>query len=347
MDNMNISQTISVGNRKIGRDYSPYIVAEMACAHEGSPDLAYELVDIAADAKSDAIQFQIVSVKDVVAPYHHIYEAGLKLEISHRDWKEIISYAKSRGLDVWVNAFDLSSLRFADMPEVDVIKLHSADLSNPGMLELAASIGKPMSLSTGGSTIDEIGHAVTYLRSAGVNDLLLMHGYQAFPTKVNESYIGFINTLSTLFTCPVGYQDHTEGGTDMAFILPITAVSLGAALLEKHITIDRSLKHTDYESALNPDEFRRFVELTREMDSAIGNGNVVPLSDDMIKYRHSFKKSIVASRFIKKGEILSKDMLCFLRADVGYAPTEIDNIIGSQCMMEIAQFTTLKVEHFK
>jgi sialic acid synthase SpsE len=345
MDNMNISKTISVGKRKIGPGYSPYIVAEMACAHEGSFDLACKLVDIAADAKSDAIQLQIVSVKDVVAPYHHIYEAGLKLEISHQDWKEVISHAKLRDLDVWVNAFDLRSLKFSDMHEVDVIKLHSADLSNPGMLELAASIGKPISLATGASTIDEIGHAVTYLRSAGVNDLILMHGYQAFPTKVNESYIGFINTLSTLFTCPVGYQDHTAGGTDMALILPITAISLGAALLEKHITIDRSLKYTDYESALNPDEFKRFVELTREMDSAIGSGNVVSLSDDMIKYRHSFKKSIVASRFIKKGEILSKDMLCFLRADIGYPPTEIEKLIGHRCECDIEEFTTLTNEH--
>jgi sialic acid synthase SpsE len=347
MDNMNISKMISVGKRKIGPGYSPYIVAEMACAHEGSFDLACKLVDIAADAKSDAIQLQIVSVKEVVAPYHHIYEAGLKLEISHQDWKEVISHAKLRNLDVWVNAFDLSSLKFSDMPEVDVIKLHSADLSNPGMLELAASIGKPISLSTGGSTIDEISHAVTFLRAAGVSDLLLMHGYQAFPTKVNESNIGFINTLSTLFNCPVGYQDHTEGGTDMSIILPIAAVTLGAALLEKHITIDRALKHTDYESALNPDEFRRFVEQTRVMNSAIGKGNIVPLSDDIIKYRHSFKKSIVASRFIRKGEILTKDMLCFLRADVGYPPTEIEKLIGNRCECNIEKFTTLTNEHIR
>ena len=346
MDDMKYSQTINIGNKKIGLESSPYIVAEMACSHEGKAEFAHKLVDIAADAQADAIQLQIVSVKDVVAPYHHIYKAGLKLEISKEEWKDIILHAKERNLDVWVNAFDIQSLIFSDMPEVDVVKLHSADLSNPGMLELAANTGKPMSLSTGGSTIDEISRAVTLLRNAGVQELLLMHGYQAFPTKVSDSHIGFLKTLSKLFMCPVGYQDHTEGGTDLSFILPITASCLGAVLLEKHITIDRALKHTDYESALNPDEFKRFVALTREMNGAIGNGELVPLSDDMIKYRRSFKKSIVASRRIKKGETISEDMLCFLRADVGYPPTEINEIVGNQCACDIEQFATLKKEYF-
>ena len=344
---MKYSKTINVGDKKIGAEQSPYIVAEMACAHEGKAELAHKLVDIAADAKSDAIQLQIVSVKDVVAPYHHIYDVGIKLEISKEEWKSIILHAKDRDLDVWVNAFDINSLRFADMPEVDVVKLHSADLSNPGMLELAANMDKPMSLSTGGSTIDEISHAVSFLRNAGVQELLLMHGYQAYPTKTSESYIGFIKTLSKLFRCPVGYQDHTEGGTDLSFILPITAASLGAVLLEKHITIDRSLKGVDHESALNPDEFKRFVELTREMHSALGYGELVPLSEDMIKYRHSFKKSIVASCPIKKGELINKEMVSFLRADVGYPPTEIHKVVGNQAACDIEQFATLKQEHFK
>ena len=344
---MKYSQTINIGVKKIGKSHPPYIVAEMACAHEGKVGPAYELVDVAADAKADAIQLQIVSVKEVCAPYHHIYDAALKLEISKDDWKSVILHAKERGLDVWVNAFDKGSLRFSNMPEVDVIKLHSADLSNPGMLELAAKIGKPLSLSTGGSTIDEISKAVTLLRSSGVNELLLMHGYQAYPTKVNESYIGYIKTLNKLFQCPIGYQDHTEGGTDLSFILPITALSLGAVLLEKHITINRSLKQTDYESALNPDEFKRFVNLTREMESAIGNGELIPLSQDMVNYRRSFKKSIVAACPIKKGDIIGEEMLCFLRADDGYPPTDINAIVGRQCSVDIAQFTTLKDEFFK
>ncbi len=342
---MRNSPCITVGHHKIGDFCQPYILAEMACSHEGKPEFAHRLVDIAADANVNGIQVQILSVKNVVAPYHRVYELGLKLEIPKRDWLEIIEHAKERGLQVWVNVFDESGVEFARDPQVDAIKIHSSDLSNLDMLEKVSSIGKPVSLSTGGSTLDEIAQAVFYLKDNGVNNLILMHGYQAYPTKINESNINYLKTLNRIFNCPVGYQDHTVGGSEFSFILPLTAFALGAVLLEKHITSDRSLKHTDYESALNPDELKRFVELANEMNDALDSGDLKPFSEDVINYRRNFKKSIVAARNIMKGEVFSKDMLIYLRADEGFPPSDMNKVVGRKSLQDLEKYTTLKQEH--
>ena len=336
---------IKIGHSNIGEYCNPYIVAEMACAHEGKPEIANQLVDIAADAKVDAVQIQIFSAKNTLAPYHPIYDLGTKLEIPQSAWLKVIEHAKERGLHVFANIFDTSSLEIAKDKRVDAIKIHSSDLSNFDLLNLVSEIDKPVSLSTGGSTLDEIAQAVFYLRDKGIKNLVLMHGYQAYPTKINESRINYIKTLKKIFNCPVGYQDHTVGGSELSFIMPIAAFALGASLLEKHITIDRTLKHTDYESALNPDELKRFVEVVQKMANAIDDGSVKPFSEDELKYRRNFKKSIVAARIIKKGEFFNRDMLTFLRADVGLPPSDINKIIGCKSRQKLKKYTTIKPEY--
>ena len=344
---MNHSSSITIDRYIIGDSFPPYIVAEMACAHDGSPELAHRLVDSSADAGVDAIQLQILSIKNCIAPYHPIYELGLKLEISTTDWLEIIEHAHGRGLQIWANIFDESALDVAQDNRVDAIKLHSTDLSNLDLLKRISEIGKPVSLSTGGSTLDEISQAVFLLRERGVHDFILMHGFQAYPTQVSDSRIHFISTLKRLFNCPVGYQDHTIGGSELSFILPIAALVSGAVLLEKHITIDRSLKQTDYESALNPDELKRFVDLVHQIAGALDSGEIKPFSEDELKYRQNFKKSIVAARTIKKGELFSRDKLVFLRAGLGLPPSDIDKVVGCKSAMDIKKYATIQREHLE
>ncbi len=230
------------------------IIAEMACAHEDNPDSAYRLVEIGSEAKQDAIQLQIFSVNNLVSPLTSNYGESKKLEISFLDWSGIIKSVQKSNIQVWANVFDESALEFALSESVDVIKLHSSDLSNPRMLDAVGDAGKPISIDIGGSTMDEIAQAISRLSKRGVNEIELIHGYQGYPMKIADARLGKIRSIKQLFGYPVGYQDHTDGGSDLAYILPIVAIGAGAQHIEKHITDDRTRIGIDYEAALDPEE---------------------------------------------------------------------------------------------
>jgi len=327
-----------VGDHAIGDGRPMYIIAEMACAHEGRLDLAHRLVNIAAEARVDAVQLQLFSVESLVSPYHPNYAGASRLEIPLTEWPGIIAHAKQCGLHVWANVFDEDALALAMNEDVDA---HSSDLSNPRMLDAVGGAGKPVSLAVGGSTLDEICHAVFRLRERGTTDLILMHGYQGYPTAPKNSRLGFVATLRRLFNCPVGYQDHTDGASELAVILPLVAIGMGACVLEKHYTDNRVRRGTDYEAALDPQDLARFVQLVRDTNAAVGDGAVQPMSPAELKYRRTMKKTIVAARPITKGETFAEDMLAFMRVGPGLMPSEVTKIIGRQSRHDIPQFATI------
>jgi len=319
-----------------------YVIAEMACAHDGNPDLAYKLIDIAATAHPDAIQLQIFSVDRLVSPLLPSFNASKKLEIPLNEWPNIISHSKQQGLQVWANIFDEDTLEIAAGQDVDGLKLHSSDLSNHRMLDAVGSAGKPVNLAVGGSTLDEIAQAVFRLRERGTKELILMHGYQGYPTHLSDARLGFIKTLMRLFGCPVGYQDHTDGSSELAIFLPLVAIGAGACVLEKHFTDDRFRKGTDYESALGPEDFTRFVRLVRATDITIGEESIRPMSEAEFKYRHTMKKTIVAACPIRKGEKITDDMLAFMRAEPGLTPWDTESLIGKLAAKDILIFATIR-----
>ena len=332
---------IRIGDHKIGAGYATYVIAEMACAHEGRPDMAYRLVDIAAESKADAVQLQLFSANSIVTPSHPSYDVAKRLEIPRDEWPSILAHAKQAGLHVWANVFDEEALAIAMSEGADALKLHSTDLSNPRMLDAVGSTGKLVSLAVGGSTLDEISQAVWHLRERGTTDLILMHGYQGYPTIPQDARLGFIETLRRLFDCPIGYQDHTDGSSDLALFLPLVAIGAGACVLEKHYTDNRARKGTDYEAALDPEDLTRFVAMVRDVDAAIGDGAVRPLSPAEIKYRHTFKRTIVAACSIKKGDEFTGDMLAFMRGEPGLLPSEADRIIGRRSRRDIPQYANI------
>jgi sialic acid synthase SpsE len=318
-----------------------FIIAEMACAHEGNPDLAHHLVEIAAEANPDAVQLQIFSVERLISPLASNFEMGKKLEISLSDWSSIINTAKQKKIDIWANVFDEDGLEFALSEGVDAIKLHSSDLSNPRMLDAAGISGKLISIAVGGSTIDEISQALSHLNRRGAKEILLMHGYQGYPTELTDARLGYIKTLEKLFGYPVGYQDHTDGGSEMALLLPLVAIGAGAKAVEKHYTDDRSRKGIDYEAALDPKDLQKFVAMVRSIDPAIGDGTLQRMSEAEQKYRHTMKKKLVAGRDLQKGEIINDEDILFLRADSGLTTGEYQNIVGQYCLTDIQQYSPI------
>jgi sialic acid synthase SpsE len=329
----------------IDKNTRPFILGEVACSHDGSIDRVIKIINSVADGGMDGIQFQLFSTDLLLAPYHPFYKKVKQLEIKLNDWPLLIELAQNRGLKVFANVLETSGMDIAISSNVDAIKVHSADISNPEMLKSVTDSHLPIILSTGGSTVEEIRVAVEELKLLGADNLLLMHGFQAYPTDITESHLEFIGTLGSMFGVPVGYQDHIAAESEMSRIVPLLAMAKGAVLLEKHVTDDRGRKGTDHESALSPTEISDFVKRIEQGWRSFGDSTIRPLSDKENQYRRNFKKTIVSTREIMVGEKITKDMICFLRADQGYSPTSFKEIIGKRCIKSMNKFDTFKSYH--
>lgn len=335
------NSNVIIPSRSFFERGTTYIVAEMACAHDGEIERAKRIIDAAALSEADAIQFQIFTIRNLISPLSPNLEQARKLEIPSGAWPSLFSHARSLNLDVWVTVFDEASLTIACECGADVIKIHSSDLSNPDLLEQAAHSGRPLALAVGGSLPEEIERSVGFLRESGAREILLMHGFQAYPTKPQDSHLRFIQTLKNTYGCPIGYQDHTDGGSALAATLPLAAIGFGAVVLEKHLTDDRARKGTDYESSLGPVEFTHFVELVKIIDAAVGDGLVRPLSIAELEYRKRMKKSALVNCLVKKGEIITHEKLVYMRSGAGVSPWDAQSIIGSIAARDLGAYTPL------
>ena len=310
---------------------SVHIIAEMACSHEGDAGLARKIIDAAGAAGADSIQFQIWNLERMVVPHHPDYPMLQKLEMSPAVWAELAAYVRERHPQMQIIAcvYEVSSVDLGERLNVDAYKIHSADLSNPYLIEYVAATHKRIDLSVGASTVVEIQTAIDWIRTAGNESLWLMYGYQGFPTPTNAIHLDYMKKLKDLFELPVGYQDHSAGGSDAAFWLPAAAVGMGIDILEKHITHDRSFKGIDHEAALNPNEFGRFVEMVRELEVARGSATPRPFSTEEEKYRKYSKKSLVAARDLSENHVITIEDLRYMRGDkLGLPPDQAPSVVG-------------------
>jgi N,N'-diacetyllegionaminate synthase len=320
------------------------IIAEMSCSHEGDLDLARKIIDAAANAKADAIQLQIWSLTHMMSPQRKEYELLKKIEFNQEQWKDLVLYSKKKypNLKIYVCVYEHSSIDFIDALNIDGYKLNSSDLSNPLVLDKVAKKKKPINLSVGASTVLEIKNAIKRIKKISSSKITLMYGHQSFPTKPENVHMSYMSKLANQFKLPIGYQDHCDADHESGFWLPAASLGMNISILEKHITHDRSKKGIDHESALNPLEFTKFVEMVRCIEKAKGISTVRPFSDEELKYREFQKKSIVAVRDLKKGCILTHDDITFMRAEtLGLAPDKIKIVIGKKLLKELKAFETI------
>jgi len=322
----------------------PFLMAEIACSHDGDPERVRLMIDAVADSEADGIQFQIFKTENLLVPNHKFYNLVEGLEIPYSEWGLLIRYAISKSLTVSVNILDESGLRTAVDAGAHAIKLHSADLSNPRVFKIVSEEKLPLIISTGGSTINEIQKAVKVAKTSGIQNILLMHGFQAFPTEVVDNHLNYIETLSKNFDFPLGFQDHMDGSGDLATIVPLMALAKGYCFIEKHITDDRLRKGTDFESSLGPANFVTFAKNLRQGWLALGESERGEFSEAELKYRATFKKSIIAIRDIKKGEEIKDCMYQFMRGDLGLPPTEVASILGRRAKETIKKYESITLE---
>jgi len=337
---------IKIKEKVIGETYPTFLIAEMACAHQGDVKQACELVDVAARAKADAIQIQVYKKEIYMNPLYESYDLITRLELSQNEWLKVINKIKKNNILFFAAGYDVESIKFLIENGVDAFKIHSADTSNPEVLKEVVKSRKPIFLSCGASRVEEIKKVIDFLRKNGTDNAILMHGYQGFPTKIEDNHLNYIKTFRRLFGLNVGYYDHVDGGSILAKIIPILAIGYGAQVIEKHFILSREDKGIDYESSLDKENFIEFCSLLRECEKAIGTKEVRSLTEGELNYRAYAKKSIVACVEIPKETKITRDKVMFVRSDPGIPPDKFQEIEGKTAKKDIKQYHNITYDDF-
>lgn len=322
---MSLKNEITVKGRRIADDEPVYIIAEMACAHQGDVAQAMALIDAAKDAQADCVQLEIFRPAANTAPTSDLYPILEGLNFTDDEWRQVMDHARASGLAVSIFAYDEPSLELALDLKPDMLKLNSSELANPHMIIGCAESGLPFTIGTGASTQAEVRRAVDLSLAHGGDRMILMHGVQNFPTPVEAANVRRIQKLKDTFGGLVIFADHTDAATDLSLYIDLAAIAMGAALIEKHIVLDRSKEGVDWQAALEPDELKAYVSAMRQGWQALGPYDEQPFSEGDLKYRRFQKKSLVAARDLDAGHVLGADDVMFLRVQgeqEGIAPID-------------------------
>ena len=315
------------------------IIAEAGVNHNGDINLAKQLIDKAGEAGVDYVKFQMFKADKVVsknaskADYQKQTtgnnESQLdmvkRLEISIDEYRELNEYCSDKDVDIFATAFDLDSIDTMNKYKPEVIKIPSGEITNLPYLEKLCNIDyKPwIYLSTGMCTLSEIETAIGVLHSNGQNKITVLHCNTEYPTPMVDVNLRAMQTIGTAFDVEVGYSDHTLG-----IEVPIAAVALGARVIEKHFTLDRSMEGPDHKASLEPDELKQMVSSIRNIEKALGSTIKQPTKSEL-KNKDIARKSIVADSNIKKGDILTVDNITVKRPGTGISPMLWYDVIGT------------------
>jgi N,N'-diacetyllegionaminate synthase len=313
-----------------------FIIAEAGINHNGNIEIAKKLVDVASEAGADAVKFQSFKAEKLVsrnakkAEYQKNTtdksESPLdmlkKLELDFKNHKELINYCGEKNIIFLSSPFDLESIDLLNRLGVEIFKVPSGEINNLPYLRKLGKLKKKVILSTGMSTLDEIKDALDILRENGTTDIIVLHCNTEYPTRVEDVNLRAMETIRKTFNVEVGYSDHTLG-----IEVPIAAVAMGAAVIEKHFTLSRNMEGPDHKASLEPHELREMVRVIRNIERALGDGIKKP-SNSELKNVNIVRKSIVAKRYIKKGEVLTEENLTVKRPGDGISPMKWDEVIG-------------------
>jgi len=323
----------SIGDRTISDSSDAFIIAEIGNNHNGSVELAKELVDLAYDSGADCVKFQM---RDVASLYQsggkqdassdlgsqYVMDLLARFQLSNESLLDVFDYCKTKGLTPLCTPWDAKSLEVLEQYGMEFYKVASADLTNHPFLELLINTGKPLICSTGMSTELEIKQTIQFLRKNGAT-FVLLHCNSTYPTPYKDVRLAYLKQLKKLSGGFVGYSGHERG-----ISVPIAAVALGAKIIEKHFTVDRSMEGSDHKVSLLPGEFRQMVTDIRAVEQSIGQGQGRDLTQGEMLNRESLAKSIVASQSIKKGTIITRKMLDIKSPGQGLQPNYINDLMG-------------------
>lgn len=341
-----------IKNREIGGDSPAYIIAEMSGNHAGNIERAKEIIRVAKDAGADCIKIQTYTPDTITIDcdneYFHINNGTWEGENLYQlygkaytpwEWqKELKEEADKVGIDFFSTPFDKSAVDFLESLDVEFYKIASFELVDIPLIKYVASKGKPIIMSTGMSTLAEIEDAVQTVRDEGNNQIALLRCASAYPAITDEMNLLTMKNMGETFGVPVGLSDHSMGS-----IGAVTAVALGAKIIEKHFCLSREIENPDSSFSMNPEEFRQMVQDIRQAEKAIGVVKYGPSKQEESSI--IFRKSIFCVKDIKKGDVLTPENIRVIRPGFGLMPRYYEDILGQVALCDLKRGTPIQMSH--
>lgn len=340
---------MKIGQREIGKGQPVYIIAEMSANHAGDIENAKKIIREAKRAGADCVKIQTYTADtltiDCDNEYFQISKGTWNGENLYRlyqkaytpwEWqKELMEEAKKEGLDFFSTPFDKSSVDFLEEIGVEFYKIASFEIVDLPLLKYVASKGKPMIMSTGMSTLGDIEAAVNTVRSQGNDQLALLRCASAYPAITDEMNLKTMQNMGEIFQVPVGLSDHSMGSVGA-----VTAVALGASIIEKHFCLDRTLENPDSSFSMNPEEFSQMVRDVRQAQKAIGKVSYGPTRQE--ESNVVFRRSIFCVKDIQAGEPLTEENIRIIRPGYGLEPKFYEEILGQVALRDIKRGMPIK-----
>lgn len=334
------------------------VIAEAGVNHNGSEELAHQMIEVAARAGADAVKFQTFQAEKLVtaAAQKAAYQARQTgsgsqmemlraLELSEKAYGRLADHCGELGIEFMSTPFDIESARFLVSLGMKRLKIPSGELTNHPLVAALAELGPPLIMSTGMATLDEVRESVAVVRSARekagsaeVADdwLTLLHCTSNYPARLEEVNLRAMTTLARELELPVGYSDHTEGT-----LVPSLACALGATVIEKHFTLDRSMPGPDHKASLMPDELSVMVRDVRATEVALGSAEKAPSAAEL-EVRAVARRSVTLARAVREGQALAEEDLVILRPGNGIQPRDLPAVIGKTVRASLEAGHTLQ-----
>lgn len=344
-----LPQKVKVGRTYVGPQEPVFIIAEIGINHNGSLEIAQQLIDVACAAGANAVKFQkrttseILTKEGLTKPYTspHAFaptygEHREKLEFSEKQYLELKAYCQQKGILFFASVWDPISADFMEKIGTDAYKIPSADVTNLPLLEHVAQKNKPILLSTGMSTPAEIQRAVETILHFN-NRLIIFHCLSLYPAPEDKINLAFMNSLQQRFApLPIGYSGH-----EIDLLPTLAAVAMDATVIERHLTLDKTMKGSDHAGSLNPQEFKELIIAIRRLEKIKGHPQKI-IYEELKPLREKLAKSLVAGAFIPQGAVITASMLKIKGPGYGIAPYRLKEVIGKKAKENIIEDTVIK-----
>ncbi len=331
---------ITIDHQKIGPGHPCYIIAEIGINHNGSVQIAKQLIDVAISAGVNAVKFQKRNLEHIYTEemldnpnlgeqsFQYMIPLLREFELTEEDFHFLKKYCDRKNITFLCTPFDKKSVDFLEKIKIPAYKIGSCDLTNFDLLEKVAKTKKPILISTGMAYLEEIEKTVSFLKKKKA-EFALLHCTSTYPAPWDKLNLRFMETLRQKFDVPVGYSGH-----ELGISMSIVATALGANIVERHLTLDRSMKGPDHAASLEPQDFKRLVRDIRYTEQALGDGKKY-MSRGEILNREVLGKSLVAAQEIKKGEIINKKMIAVKSPGKGLSPQLLEELLGKEAKRDL------------
>jgi N-acetylneuraminate synthase/N,N'-diacetyllegionaminate synthase len=316
-----------IGRKRVGAGQPAFIICEAGSNHDCKLPQAKKLIQAAAAAGADAVKFQLFNADVLYAKDHPAHAAVRKVELDRSWLPELADYSAERGILFMASPFDAEAVDQLEKVGVLAYKVGSSETTNLKLLRKMAATNKPIILSTGMCDMADVAEAVEAVKSTGNSKIVLLQCSAVYPAEPEQVHLRVMETLKSAFQLPIGFSDHSLG-----INIPLAAAALGACVIEKHMTLDRTLPGPDHSYAIEPDEFKRMVQGIRAVENALGSPAKVMLKEEAMYAR---RDSVHAARDIRAGEALTRENLALHRPGLGIRPRYFETLLGSSAARSI------------